>query len=264
MPSRRGVSVAAAAALAAAALATAAFALAWQAVRARGREVLPRERGFHIEGLACRRAAGPPVRLAVAGDSTVAGVGVADARATLPVMLGERVAERIGRPVHVDAFEMTGALTRDVTAGQLDEVAACDPDVLMAVCGSNDVIHATPPWRLWRDVRELSDAVADLGVPLVLAGIPLFQGATIVGRPLRDVLGGYAWLLRRVQRRAVQGRACVLVDIAAHASPRFAGVPEAMSIDGFHPAEVGYGFWADALAPAVVDVLDGDAVQRGR
>jgi lysophospholipase L1-like esterase len=47
----------------------------------------------------------------------------------------------------------------------------------------------------------------------------------------------------------------VFVDLAEQASPRFLGVPEATSPDGFHPSPVGYGFWADALAPAVVEAL---------
>jgi lysophospholipase L1-like esterase len=29
-------------------------------------------------------------------------------------------------------------------------------------------------------------------------------------------------------------------------------VPEATSSDGFHPSPIGYGFWADAIAPAIV------------
>lgn len=45
------------------------------------------------------------------------------------------------------------------------------------------------------------------------------------------------------------------VDLAAEASPRFAGVPEATSSDGFHPSPIGYGFWADAIALTVVNAL---------
>jgi lysophospholipase L1-like esterase len=46
------------------------------------------------------------------------------------------------------------------------------------------------------------------------------------------------------------------VDLAAEASPRFLDTPEATSSDGFHPSPIGYGFWADALAPAVTAGLE--------
>jgi lysophospholipase L1-like esterase len=64
----------------------------------------------------------------------------------------------------------------------------------------------------------------------------------------------YSGVLRAEQVAAVEAvPGARFVDLAAEASPRFLGVPEATSSDGFHPSPVGYGFWADALAPAVVD-----------
>jgi lysophospholipase L1-like esterase len=66
----------------------------------------------------------------------------------------------------------------------------------------------------------------------------------------------YSGVLRGEQRAAAAGRRGVwFVDLAADASPRFEGVPDATSSDGFHPSPIGYGFWADAIAPAVVDAL---------
>jgi lysophospholipase L1-like esterase len=89
---------------------------------------------------------------------------------------------------------------------------------------------------------------------VVLGGIPLFGGATALAQPLRWVVDRNASVMRDVQRRAATGTPGVtFVDIASLASPRFRGVPGAMSPDGFHPGPPGYGFWADALAPAVVD-----------
>jgi lysophospholipase L1-like esterase len=66
----------------------------------------------------------------------------------------------------------------------------------------------------------------------------------------------YSGMLRREQRTAAAGVSGVsFVDLAADASPRFAGVPEATSSDGFHPSPIGYGFWADAISPSVVAAL---------
>jgi lysophospholipase L1-like esterase len=122
--------------------------------------------------------------------------------------------------------------------------------------GSNDVLHLTPTPRLQDQTRDLLEAAAATGTPVVLGGVPRFAGVTALARPLRDVTDGFAGVQREAQRRAAtQVDGAVFVDIAALASPRFAGRPEAFSGDEFHPSAVGYGFWADALAPAVVTAV---------
>lgn len=196
-----------------------------------------------------------PLRLAVLGDSTVAGTGVDTVENSVPIQIAERVADALGRPVEVEGLGVSGARTGDLLETQALRVA--DADVVVVVIGSNDVTHVTPPWRLRRETAALLDALAPTSV--VLGGIPLFGSADALAEPLRTVVGWYANPLRNIQREVAAAREHVtFVNIAREASPRFRGVPEAMSEDGFHPAAVGYGFWADALAAGVVRVLEAE------
>jgi lysophospholipase L1-like esterase len=192
-----------------------------------------------------------PLELCVLGDSTVAGVGVDGPRDALPSLLAERVARRTGRAVHVVGLGRSGARTADLSAEQIPRIGAAD--VVVLVVGSNDVLHATGRRRLRRHTaRMLADAAA-IDAPVVLGGIPRFYGVAAFAQPLRAIVDGYAAALRDVQRDlASQHPDVAFVDIAALASPRFLGVPTSMSADRFHPSAVGYGFWADALAPSVV------------
>jgi lysophospholipase L1-like esterase len=193
----------------------------------------------------------PPLELRVLGDSTAAGVGTDRARDALPSLLAERVARRTGRAVRVVGHGRSGARTANLVDGQVPLVR--EADVVVIVIGSNDVIHATDPWRMRRHTDELLDEAAAAETPVVLGGIPRFYGVGALAEPLRSLVDGYAAVLRDVQRDVAADHAQVtFVDIAALASPRFLGVPESMSTDAFHPSSVGYGFWADALAPAVV------------
>ena len=65
----------------------------------------------------------PPVlELAVLGDSTVAGVGSPTEAETLAVLVAQRVADALGRPVHVVGHGVSGARTATVGV-QLDAVA---------------------------------------------------------------------------------------------------------------------------------------------
>jgi lysophospholipase L1-like esterase len=200
-----------------------------------------------------------PLRLAVLGDSTVAGLGAPTVDDALPLLLAQRVTAALDRPVRVKGYGVSGARTADLLGGQLPEVVPFDPDVVVVVIGSNDATRLAPPWRIRAELTALFEAIEeDLGVPVVLGGIPLFGEATALARPLRDVVGAHAGLLRPVQRSAAAEHGVTYVEIARDASPRFEGVHDAMSSDGFHPGPTGYGFWADAITPGVVAALDPD------
>ena len=196
-----------------------------------------------------------PVELRVLGDSTAAGVGTDGVDDALPVLLAERVARHLGRSVHVVGIGVSGARTADVRRDQLRRVTD-GVDVVVVAVGSNDVIHLTPTPRLEAQTRELVTAARATGAAVVLGGIPRFAGVTALPQPLRWVTDRVAAVQRAAQRRGIAGvEGARFVDIAALASPRFAGRPEAFASDDFHPSAVGYGFWADALAPAVAAAL---------
>lgn len=228
-------------------------------------EYLPLEPGYVVDGVAVPAgdSAAEPLRLFVLGDSTVAGVGSATAEGSLAVLIAERVAERLDRPVQATALGISGARTDDIAAEQVPRIVG-EPDAVVVVIGSNDVTHVTPPWGFAeRTARMLAAVRTATGAPVVLGGIPEFRTVPALAQPLRWIVGRYAVPLREAQRTAAAAVPGVtFVDIAAEASPRFIGRPETMSSDGFHPSEVGYGLWADALAPAVVDAVTGVASQR--
>jgi lysophospholipase L1-like esterase len=196
-----------------------------------------------------------PLELIVLGDSTAAGVGSPKPEQSLAVLVADRVADRLGRRVHVVSKGMSGARTATVLADQVPLLEAAKPDVVLIVIGANDVTHVTAPWTMRRQTAALVEAARKAGhAPVVIGGIPQFRTVPALLQPLRWVTGEYASVLREVQRRAASQTGAAYVDIAALASPRFVGRPESMSSDGFHPSPIGYGFWADALAPAVADV----------
>lgn len=204
------------------------------------------------------RAPGAAVEMVMLGDSTVAGLGAERVEDSLPVQTAQRVADATGREVHVRGLGISGAVTADVRDEQIDRIEG-DVDVIVVVIGSNDVTHLTPPWS-FDDLTAsmLREAQQQFpGAAVVLGGIPLFGEAGALDEPLRSVVDAYAGVLRGVQRDTTQEvPGAVFVDIAAKASPRFVGVADAMSRDGFHPAATGYGFWADALAPAIAEALE--------
>jgi len=221
------------------------------------REFVPQEPDYTVDARVqpATSSTGSVIRLAVLGDSTVAGVGSPSEVESLPVLIAQRVADATAREVHVTGFGISGARTASLLADQLPLVVA-EYDAVVLVIGSNDATHAT----FWPDMRsqtqEMLEQATALGAPVILASTPRFAGTEIIPEPLRTLVDRYSTVLRGEQRAAVAtvpgARLVNLADVA----PRFKGVPEATSDDGFHPGPIGYGFWADALAPAVVEALE--------
>lgn len=220
------------------------------------REFLPMDPGYRVD-TRVGPSGGAPLRLAVLGDSTVAGVGSPTMAESLPVLIAERVATVTGRPVHVRGFGVSGARTATVLRDQLPLVGGTF-DAVVLVVGSNDATHATP-WPTFRDQAEaMLRRAAEVAPVVVLAGTPRFHANPIIPEPLRTMVDRYSAVLRREQVAASAAVAGArFVDLAAEASPRFLAAPEATSSDSFHPSPIGYGFWADALAPAVIAGLEG-------
>ena len=221
------------------------------------REFLPTNPDYRIDSLvpAPNGVTEQPIRLAVLGDSTVAGVGSPTEAESLPVLIAERIARDLGRPVAVIGYGVSGARTATVLRQQLPLVAV-ETDAIVLVVGSNDATHATFWPELRRDTEAMLTRATAHAPVVVLAGAPRFHANEIIPEPLRTMVDRYATVLRGEQRAAADAvPGAHFVDLAEEASPRFLDAPEATSSDGFHPSPIGYGFWADALAPAVVGGL---------
>jgi len=223
------------------------------------REYLPSDPGYRVSARVDPSGGptmAPSVRLAVLGDSTVVGVGSPTVLESLPVLIAQRTADELGRSVEVVGFGVAGARTATLTSDQLPLVER-GFDAMVLVIGANDATHATPWWELGRQTSEMLEKASAIGASVVLAGTPRFSGTEIIPEPLRTIVDRYSAVLRSEQAAAAVATPGVrFVDLAAEASPRFAGRPGATSSDGFHPSPIGYGFWADAIAPALVEVLE--------
>ena len=201
------------------------------------------------------RSAASVVEMAAFGDSAMAGVGVHQVEDALPVQLAQRVAESLGRPVHVVGYARSGARTIDVLTEQIPLVRHV-PDVAVLVVGTNDVTGVTMPARLARGSRALLDALESLGAAVVMSSLPRFRAMRRLPHPLMEVVIGYGAVVGAVQRRAAAMRPRVrLVDVGVAVGPEYFADVSTLSADAFHPSAAGYARIADALVPAVLAVL---------
>lgn len=223
--------------------------LSEQSRRARRLIGRPKEPPPHADGW--YRPTGPvtgaPLRFAVLGDSSAAGLGVTAAEQLPAVLLAGGLAERSGRPVLLTTYAISGATTRGLPA-QVDRALAGQPDLALVIIGANDV---TTRMRVHQSANILAVEVRRLraaGAAVVVGTCPDLGAIRPIPQPLRSVARRWSLLLAGAQRGAVRRAGGIPVALADLLSPTFmARASELFSADRFHPNAAGYAAAAAVL-----------------
>jgi lysophospholipase L1-like esterase len=209
-----------------------------------------------------------PVRLAMLGDSSAAGLGVDDSAETPGALLAGMLARDLRRRVELDLQAFTGARAKDLDL-QVQRVLRHQVDVAVILIGANDVTHrvsaATAAHQLGRAIATLRAA----GAEVVVGTCPDLGSVKPLMQPLRRIA-------RVKSRQMAQAQAVVAVEQGARAvslgnllGSEFATNPQMWSSDRFHPSPAGYARVVAALLPTVLEAVGapvptevvGDSVQ---
>lgn len=236
-------------------LGAAGFGVFWQEVRLT-RRAIPRIGHAPLPpGEYGAEHAGPPLRLAMLGDSSAAGVGCEDALDTPGAQLAQALADR-GRRVLLDVLAVSGSLSKDLDP-QVSRCLVTAPDVAVICIGANDVVNFVHPDRA---VPHLVDAVARLheaGVAVVVATCPDFGALGWLPQPLGEYARRVSRRMARAQLRAVLAEGAVPVEVGNLLGPVFAArAAEMFSHDRFHPSPAGYREAARLFLYGVLAALD--------
>jgi lysophospholipase L1-like esterase len=204
------------------------------------------------------RAFAPPLRFAVLGDSTGAGVGVSRVEDSVAGRIAQVLADT-GRFVTLDGLAVSGSRVADL-APQVSRALVHRPDVALVLIGANDATHATRLGGIRHDIGEAVGRLTRAGVAVVVGTCPDMGAATAFPEPLREVV---AWLGRRVGAAsgdAARAAGAAVVDIGAETGAAFRADPRRyLASDRFHPSADGYALWANAVAGAVRQAVGGGA-----
>jgi lysophospholipase L1-like esterase len=138
-------------------------------------------------------------------------------------------------------LSVSGALIRDVLAGQIPLLDGQRPDLVTCGAGANDILYS-PPGKVFADLRTLLAAVPEETVVLDLPLLSGFWG--IVGR----MSVPYISRINRVIREAAAERTLRVAEVSRHFIPPWVGK---FSVDNFHPSQDGYRDWTRALVEAL-------------
>ena len=199
---------------------------------------------------------GPPVRIALIGDSSAAGYGVASVEETPGAILASGVAEAADRRTFLVSVAKVGAQSKDLQ-GQIDQVLAEEPQVAVIFIGVNDVTHSV---TIRTSVRLLGAAIRRLraeGVEVVMATCPDLGTIEPLAPPLKQVARAWSRRLAAAQARVTLeegGRSVALASILATEFSRLSDL--LFGPDRFHPSAAGYHRMTSAVLPTVLAALD--------
>ncbi len=203
------------------------------------------------------------LRLLIVGDSSAAGVGVAEQSQALAAQLAQALVPVLASsPLGAGAVSWQVVARTGLTAeGALAMMAATKlqpADLLITVLGVNDVLNQTPPDQWLRALDAIRGHARHRAKVLhtVHCSPPRMDLLQWLPQPLRWLLGSHAARLDTALRRHVR---------QAHRRSRFAlpfdptreSAEDWLASDGFHPNAALYRRWAQALA----DHIDLDLAQ---
>ncbi len=201
---------------------------------------------------------GPPLELAMLGDSSAAGLGADRPDRTAGAAIASGLAAITGRTVRLTVVAEVGAQSTALDA-QVDRLleARPAPDAVVIMIGANDVTHRVRPEAA---VRALGAAVARLretGAEVVVGTCPDLGTIEPLAPPLRHLARRMSRQLATAQTIAVVEAGGRTVSLGDLLGPEFAASPREMfSSDRFHPSAAGYARAAAVLLPSVVSALD--------
>lgn len=177
----------------------------------------------------------------VLGDSTAQGLGASGPGGGYVGQTLQQLRRTTGSRWQVVNLSVSGALMRDVAAGQVPWLEGQRPDLVTCGAGANDILYSAPA-TLFTDLRAL---LALLPEGTVVLDLPLLNGFWgIVGR----MSVPYISRINRVIAEVASARRLQVAEVSRHFVPPWT---DKFSADNFHPSQHGYRDWSRALAQAL-------------
>lgn len=203
-------------------------------------------------------APGPsPVSIVGVGDSTIAGVGVANAQHGLIPQFALALHEKTQRGVSWRSVGESGATSKDILRRFLTPALSSPADIVVISLGANDAKDLKPLGatidRFERLIRALHDGHPQ--AVLIFSSLPAFYLFPTLPQPLRSIIYAHAQAIERSIRPLIES-----FPFAMMSPPPPGYHDNFFAVDGFHPSEEGYRDWArfaleDALERGALEVI---------
>jgi lysophospholipase L1-like esterase len=223
----------------------------WAEVRRAANAPLPRFSDLDASGR--YGVGGDPVRIAVLGDSSLTGPGLAHGSGIWIAQL----ANRLPWDVDLCSHARGGSRVHDVLMHQAPFASRSHPDLFVVAVGANDALHVTPTRQFAQHLDALIGRLSTVA-PVVTLGLGDLSVIPRVPRSLRAALSRRCAAIDRIHDEVTRDRDRVVrVPVAELVDPHFREPARRFfSDDLFHPNEDGHALWAELFRHYVHAALE--------
>jgi lysophospholipase L1-like esterase len=192
---------------------------------------------------------GPPIRLAVLGDSTAYGLGCERLEET-PGSAFAQVLAADGYRVRLQVQAVVGADTWALQK-QVDAAIAEGVDVAYLSIGANDVTHRVATANSRANLRRALAAISDAGAAAVVFPCPDLGTVPLLPQPLRAYAGTLSRRLRAVQIQEAVACGARYADLSEMDAALAADPAGAFAADRYHGSPRSYAMATETATPLI-------------
>lgn len=199
---------------------------------------------------------GPPLRVAVLGDSSVTAPGVAGPEE----IWISHVCNRLAADWHVEmrSFAVGGAMVKDLIEEQMEDAILFGPDLVFVSVGANDAIKGVLRRRYARDLDFLIGELTKTGAIVVQSGVGDLGTIPRLYPPLRHLISRRALAFDRVHWKVAERHGSTVVDQRSDDLEVWYSDRTLWADDLFHVSADGHARWAQIVWRTLDPLVNGD------
>jgi acyl-CoA thioesterase-1 len=190
-----------------------------------------------------------PVTYIAFGDSTGIGLGARNGGGYVDRLL--RRIQQTRPDARLINLCAAGATTADVLNKQISRFPKDHVTLVTIAVGTNDLMQGVDEDQFLRNYDEIISRLREADVPIIVTNLPDIVSAPALAQFPHEALRSRVELFNELIKSVANRHDVLLVDLYQAYGKTSRSRPDFFSADGFHPSDIGYEFWAEAMWPAV-------------
>ena len=183
------------------------------------------------------------IKLLYLGESPAAGVGIEEIKDAVSAQVANKLAKT--KKVEWQLLAENGIRIKELLQ-KLQQTETDQPDISIITLGVNDCTDLTPSWQ-WQ--KQVSGLIAELksrgSRHIFFTAVPPLHRFPLLPAPLSWIMGHRANILNDVLQKACNQNTVKFIGFSATLEEKY------ISIDGYHPNEIGAKLWANSISQQV-------------